>query len=239
MRLAVFLLGILLFSSYFLIAQVKEDILKKHIKAMGGEKNWQKIKTMSLEGVRESEGVSIEEKRQIILNKAVRIDYKFNGRDAAQADKKYYIIVFENKGWKYMPDNLRDTVEVLSDQEVNYYKQENYFNDPFLVEDQSQIQIEYLNKETVMDKEQFKFVIHYSKSKNAYVYVDAQTYLITKTIFMENDSEIELNYDGYKMVNKEIMLPYAIYSDYEGYTLKAVQLNPPLNEQIFTPNNLK
>ncbi len=239
MRIAVVLLGLLLCSSYFLIAQVKEDIIKKHIKAMGGEKNWSKVKTMSTFGVRESEGVSIEERRQMILNKAVRIDYKYISRDPATANKNYYIIAYESKGWRYMPDNMKDTIESISEEEVNYYKNENYFNDPLLSTDPTQVKVEYLNKEMVNDKEQFKFVINYSKSKSAYIYLDAQTYLMSKSVTIENDSEIELFYDDYKLINKEIMIPHNIYSNYDGFTLKEVQLNPVLGNQVFKPTSAK
>jgi hypothetical protein len=238
MRIAVVLVGILLFSSYFLIAQVQEDIIKKHLKAIGGEKNWSRVKTMSTFGVRESGGDRIEERRQMILNKAVRIDYKYISRDPATAQKKYFIVVFDNKGWKYMPDNRMDTVELLSEQEVQYYKSENYFNDPFLHGELSQVRIEYLTKEIINDREQFKFVIHYAKSKSAFIYLDAQTYLITKSISIENDSEIELNYDEYKLLDKEIMIPHAIYSNYDGFSLKEVQLNPILSDEIFKPKAL-
>ena len=57
MRRAVLLIAILLFGSYFLIAQVKEDILKKHLNAIGGTKNWNNVKTISSVGHRESDGV--------------------------------------------------------------------------------------------------------------------------------------------------------------------------------------
>lgn len=238
MRLAVALLGILLFSSYFLIAQVQEDIIKKHVKAMGGEKNWSRVKTMSTFGVRESGGDRIEERRQMIRNKAVRIDYTYISRDPATAEKKYFIVVFDNKGWKYLPDNMKDTVELLSEQEVEYYRNQNYFNDPFLLTESSPAKIEYLNKESINEKEQFKFVIQYAKSKSTFVYIDAQTYLITKSIAIENDSEIELNYEEYKSVNKEIMIPHSIYSNYDGFSLKEVQLNPNLPEEIFKPKAL-
>jgi hypothetical protein len=62
--------------------------------------------------------------------------------------------------------------------------------------------------------------------------------LITKSIAIENDSEIELNYEEYKSVNKEIMIPHSIYSNYDGFSLKEVQLNPNLSEEIFKPKAL-
>ncbi|MBK6819783.1 MAG: hypothetical protein IPG85_09460 [Bacteroidetes bacterium] len=122
MRRAVLLIAILLFGSYFLIAQVKEDILKKHLNAIGGAKNWNNVKTIRSVGLRESDGSIIEEKKQIIVNKAIRIDYTYQSRDKALNDKKFFIIVNGNQGWKYLPDNLKDSIETMTSGEIAYYK---------------------------------------------------------------------------------------------------------------------
>ncbi len=236
MRIAVVLLGILLFSSYFLIAQVKEDIIQKHISAIGGEKNWQSIKTITTSATRQSEGLTIEEKKQVIPDKAIRIDYKYKGRDEVKSKKNYFIIVNENRGWKYLPDNIKDTIIALNAEEIKYYKNEGSLIDPFIQNEKNGLKIEYLNKERIEDNDYFKFSVNYTGGKSEYVYIDTKTYLISKKISIGNDSETELDFEDYKKVNSGIILPYKISSDYETFLLTDIKINAPLDEQIFKPD---
>jgi outer membrane lipoprotein-sorting protein len=239
MRIALVFVTLLLFSSYFLIAQVKDDIIKKHLNAIGGEKNWQNIKTITSAGIREYEGASVEETRQMIPNKALRIDYKFKTRDEAISKKNYFLIIYENQGWRYLPDNLKDSIEVLSPQEINYYKAANFMSDPFLPSVQNEYKIEYLNKEFVGEKECYKFSVSGTNGQTGYIYLDAHTYLISKRVTLGADSESVIDYNDYRKINQTITVPYLSDAGYEKFTLSDIQINKPVNEQIFRPSYRK
>lgn len=233
MRIALFFVTLLLFSSYFLIAQVKEDIIKKHLTAIGGEKNWQNIKTISSVGVRISAGVEVEETRQIVMNKALRIDYKFKTRDAALAQKNYFLIINENQGWRYLPDNLKDSVEALTAEEIKYYKTVHFTTDPFVKTGHADHKIEYLNKENILNKECYKFSITGADGQTGYVYLDAVNYLICKRVQISSESESESDFEDYRKVGETFTVPFTTDLGYEKFVLKEMQINKPVNEQIF------
>ncbi len=233
MRIALFFVTLLLFSSYFLIAQVKEDIIKKHLTAIGGEKNWQNIKTITSVGIRTSAGMEVEETRQIVLNKALRIDYKFKTRDAALAQKNYFLIINENQGWRYLPDNIKDSVEALTADEIKYYKAVHFATDPFVKSGQTDLKIEYLNKENILNKECYKFSITAADGQTGYVYLDAVNYLICKRVQISSESESESDFEDYRMVGETYTVPFTTDSGYEKYVVKEMQINKPVNEQIF------
>lgn len=233
MRIAVALLSVLLFSSYFLIAQVKDDIVKKHMEAIGGEKNWQQVKTLRSVLVRESEGMIIEEKKQMIMNKALRIDYHYQSRDAALGEKNYFILVNEQLGWKYLPDNRNDSVETMTPAEVAYYKSEHFRLDPFLPGNKSLTAAEYLSKENIADQECLKFLMRYADGHTEYLYLDAHSYLIVRTVRFGGDTEAENDFDDYRLVNGTIKMPFRIRTPYEQCLVKEVLLNTVLDEKIF------
>ncbi len=236
MRRVVLLIAILLFGSYFLIAQVKEDILKKHLNAIGGAKNWNNVKTIRSVGLRESDGSIIEKKKQKIVNKAIRIDYTYQSRDKALNDKKFFIIVNGNQGWKYLPDNLKDSIETMTSGEIAYYKNEHFTLSPFLPKENMQPRIEYISKEDVMNTPCFKFSVNHTTGKTEFIYIDTKTYLIRKSISITSDSEVEFDYEEYKQVNQKITIPYKITSTADVFQMTQFEVNQPLNEQLFIPS---
>lgn len=235
MKIYFLILSILLISSYLLIGQVKDDIIKNHVLAVGGEKNWQKIKTITISATKESEGVSIEEKKYIIPNQSIRIDYKFISRNEETAKKNYFIIVNENKGWKYMPDNFKDTIEALSQQEIMYYKNDIIFQNPLLNYQTNKAEIQYLQKETLMGNEHYKFLIQYYNYLKEIIYLDSKTNLISKRIEISSDTEKETNFENYLKVDNMINIPHLITNLNDVYTIKDIKLNEKFDKNIFNP----
>lgn len=237
MRAIVIIVGILLFSSYFLIAQVKEDIILRHQQAMGGQKNWQGIKTITTLSERYDDGMTIIEKKQMIPGKAIRIDYTYKTRANTIPDDKYFVIVSDNKGWKYLPDNQSKKTDTLTSGEIKYYKNYYYFNDPLLYNNPN-AKTEYLGKENIEGKECYKFSVSYPIGITDYLYIEANTYLLFKSVHIDHDSEIEWMYGKYqKISNSVLQIPYEINNEYEQVQLKEIKINTPIPENIFKITN--
>ena len=62
-------------------AQSPDSILSRHIEAMGGLKNWNKVKTLKITGNPNGGGVSFKQTQIIVDGKAIRTDMFFHGQD--------------------------------------------------------------------------------------------------------------------------------------------------------------
>ncbi|MFO0414295.1 MAG: hypothetical protein ACK50E_01475, partial [Bacteroidota bacterium] len=85
-------------------AQTADEIISKHVNAIGGKDNWKKVTSMVQTGNMSVQGAEIQMKRSIIHNKAARTDISLMGMTG-------YQIVTNTEGWSYMPFQGAATVE--------------------------------------------------------------------------------------------------------------------------------
>src|SRR4051812_21913474 len=89
------LLCLLLFT-VFVQAQTIDEIVSKHIAAIGGLDNWNKLKTMRMECLLKAGGADIK----ITLTQA---DKTGSRQDIDAMGMKGYSIVTPKEGWNFMP----------------------------------------------------------------------------------------------------------------------------------------
>ncbi|NDC42752.1 MAG: hypothetical protein EBZ77_14590, partial [Chitinophagia bacterium] len=78
------------------VAQTADQLIAKHILAMGGEEKWKNIKSLVLEGSIGQGGFSVGLKQTIVNGKGMRMDISAGGQTG-------YMIVTRDSGWTYMP----------------------------------------------------------------------------------------------------------------------------------------
>ena len=222
---------VFMFSMMIANAQVQETILKKHFETVGSEQSWENIQRISCNITHVMGNDTILEKRQLIVGKALRIDYTFKTRNEAMRDKKYFILINEHKGWRYLPDNAKDTLEMLNESEINYNLNDHIFNDA-LVKNKEVKTIEFINKVLLNDEIQNKFVVEYKSGAKKYVFVGNKSNLITQTMELSSDTEKEFYYKNYQKVN-DLLIPFEISNDHEKYLINSIEINKPINEMVF------
>ncbi|MBL7773706.1 MAG: hypothetical protein JNM95_12655 [Chitinophagaceae bacterium] len=228
---------ILLLSTCKLYAQDVDQLIKRHIDAVGGEKNWDKIKTVKVEGVVEMEGVQIKTTKRIIKDKAWRNDMLFEGKTQSLKNNKFYVSILQDKGWKYLPDSKDDKPELLDKGEIALYKEEMEFEDPFIHYQSKGTKISYLNIENVLDVDYYKFAFTYASGKQEYIYVRAKDMMIAKRVVYNSDAEDTKDYDYYEKQSNGIYYPKLIRTNIGVIHIKTVQFNTTIEEKIFLPAN--
>ncbi|MBL7766397.1 MAG: hypothetical protein JNJ58_09910 [Chitinophagaceae bacterium] len=226
--------GLFLLIPFTGISQSTEEIIQKHLTAIGGEKNWNKINTILIESTQRIEGDEIEHRRQVIRNKAVRSDMIYKGRSAAVNDKKYYILVNQKGGWYFLPGQAK--VAPMNAEEILYYKDDLDYEDPFLNYIQKERQITMIGLEYYDDREFYKFSIQYPSGKQEYCYLDSKTFLIDKRVLINAPIEDSRDYRNYTRYGDGIMMPATIITTGGEITITQVQINPVLDEKAFNPD---
>lgn len=213
-----------------MIAQDKEEIILKHQIAMGGLKTWKQIKTISCTYHRSSNLTTIEEKMQTILGESMRIDLTYKTRANTIPNKPYFINIHKQKGWKYLPDNIQNKIEPLSQEDIDYYIKHPYFSDILL---STNPKIYDLSIETSEGKDYYKLDVSSDKNIQQYYYIDTQTYLLYKSTEISAATESEWFYTDYKRLKNGALIPYHISTKFEEIELKNYITNQPISESVF------
>lgn len=234
---SIFLVFILFFSIKSMIAQSVDEIIQKHIDAIGGIANWNQIKTIEVRSIIENESESYSEIKKIEKNKNFRKDIVLNGRSNSNinihSDKKYFVIMSEFSACKYLPDNLNNSVYALEKNDIVYYTDEMDFEDPFLNYKFKNIDIKMLPIEFINDVEYYKFYLKYPNGKEQYIYVSSATNLIYKIILVNSEIEDIKEYVSYHTLLNGILFPKEVISSYGKITNQAVVINPKFDKTIF------
>ncbi|HEX2682297.1 MAG TPA: hypothetical protein VHL77_00090, partial [Ferruginibacter sp.] len=92
-------------------AATVDEIIDKHLAAIGGKDNWKKVNSLSMEGAITAGGNEIGIKISAIRNKAVRQDITVAGMTG-------YNIITTTDGWVYMPFQGQQKPEALTPDDV-------------------------------------------------------------------------------------------------------------------------
>ena len=135
-------------------AQSTDDIIAAHIDSIGGIENWDKINTIEIKSSIQMGRSIILTTKSIVKNKSLRNDISIENKFEPIKDKKYYIILNENIGWKYLPET-KDDILPMEPFEVLQTQDELDYEDPFIHykekgRDINLIGIEYYNYQILM-----------------------------------------------------------------------------------------
>ncbi len=224
-------------TSINLSAQSTEDIIRKHIAVTGGDTNWEKIQTISISGSMMKRGNTIYVTKNIIKDTCIRNDMTIQYPEAGRSDKKYYIILNENKGWSYLPEERNNTIFALEESEVNELKDELDYEDPFIRYNEKGRDINMLGIEYDKGVEYYKFSIQYKSGKLIYCYVNTETMLIDKIESMHSNEVVMLQYLMYKKLPEGITMATKIVSDEGELNIHSIKINTPMSKELFQPSD--
>jgi hypothetical protein len=223
--------------SLFVHAQSSSEIINAHIKAIGGESNWEKIKTMHVTAsVVNEDGSKMNIQKRILRNLALRVDYEIQNRNLSKDNEKYYITIFGDAGWKYLPDNANKQILTLFAPEIKLYKEEFDIEDPFLWHVERKIELNMIGVEFINKVEYFKFVATYPSGKKILCYLNANTYMLERMLLLESDVDNKKIFEQFEMLKEGICIPKRMILNGSVQQITNIQLNEPMAESIFTPS---
>lgn len=225
------MLAIATFSFTYAQAQTVDEIVAKHVEAMGGDDKLKSITTVVSERSLSIQGMEIPSKSVLVVGKALRSESTIMGNSMVQ-------VVNGDKGWKIMPTMLGGSGEP-EDMNIEEIKPLLGQLDPFgtLYNYASKgNKVELVGKEKVDKKEMFHLKVTTKEGIASDQYLDASTYLMYKATSNVAGQEGEIifsNYEtieGIKMANTmDITSPMGAFTMITNKTV----INGPVDEQIF------
>src|SRR5689334_20247888 len=108
-----------------IFAQSLDEIINKHIEAVGGQSNWDKVKSVKTESIMKVQGAEIQ---MVIL----QVDKKAMRQDITVMGMKGYMIVTTKEGWNFMPWAGQTKPEPYTADDLKNSQDELYIHDEFL-----------------------------------------------------------------------------------------------------------
>jgi outer membrane lipoprotein-sorting protein len=176
-------------------AQTVDEIVEKHVAALGGLDKINAVNTIVTERSIAVQGMEIPSKTTLVVGKSVRSESTIMGNLMIQ-------VVDGGKGWMIRPAMMGGTGEP-EDMAADQVKQMISQLDPFgglVGYKEKGNKVELVGKEKVDKKDVFHLKVTTRDAQVIDEYLDAESYLVTKVKVSMNGQDSEINLSDYKPV---------------------------------------
>lgn len=182
-------------------AQTVDEVINKHIDAIGGKDKLSQLKSVYTENSMEVMGSSAPQKEYLVEGKAYKSEVEYNGSNI--------ISCFTDKnGWTINPMMGGTDAQAMPEALYKAGKSQIYFGGGLVNYAAKGYKAELAGKEG----DAFKIILSDSGSETFY-FIDSKTYLLTKSIvkseMMGQAIDVTTTYSDYKKTDFGIMLPFS------------------------------
>lgn len=214
-------------------AQKVDEIIQKHIVAIGGEENWKKVNTMKMEGSVSAQGMEIGVTQTIVHNKGMRQDISVMGMTG-------YTIMTPTEGWNFMPFGGQTEPEAMTADMVNEGKSKLDIQGDLIDYKTKGTKIDLLGKDDVEGTEVFKLKVVKKDGKEKTLFIDTKNYFVIREIEKikadGKEMEVPVDYSNYQKQSNGIVFPMTLGTQQGEVTFKNIEINAKVDESIFKPS---
>lgn len=210
-------------------AQTADEIINKHIEAIGDKEKLRQVKSIYIENSVEVMGNQAPATEYLLEGKGFKSESEFNGM-------KIINCYTDKGGWSVNPFSGATDAQPMPDEMYKTGKDQIYVGG-FLVDYAAKG-----NKVELAGKENNNYKIKLTNGSLETIYfIDTATYYMTKTTskgeMMGQLIEIVITYSDYKKTDFGIVLPFARTTDFGGFSVSSkvnkVEVNKELDPKIF------
>ncbi|HEX6169228.1 MAG TPA: hypothetical protein VFZ33_06015 [Chitinophagaceae bacterium] len=220
--------------SVFTFAQTAEEIVTKHVDAIGGTAPWKKINSIYYEGKLTVQGAEVNVTLTALNGKGVRQNLTIMGMTG-------YQIITPAAGWNFMPFQGQTTPEAMTADELKASSDDLDVQGKLVDYKSKGHTIEYLGKDDVEGTECFKLKITTKAGNVETVFIDPKTYYIVRTVQKRiangQESDVPTNLSNYQKLPEGIVVPFSIALPFGELVISKAEVNKPVDESLFKPSN--
>ncbi|HXD93344.1 MAG TPA: hypothetical protein VNX01_09030 [Bacteroidia bacterium] len=225
-------LAILSLASSTLFSQTLDEIVNKHVEAIGGKDNWAKVKSLKMENTLKANGAEIKITIYQVDKKAMRQNIALMGLEG-------YSILTNTEGWTYMPFQGQTKPEAMTADDVKKAQDGLNLQDEFITYKELSKKLELIGKDDVDGTECFKLKMIDKDATETTYYIDPSNYYVIKETqkMTVNGKEMEnsTTYGNYKKLPEGVVYPYSIASGWGEAEVTNLTINPKIDEALFKP----
>lgn len=233
--LRIALAGLATMLTFFVQAQTADEIINKHIDAIGGADAWHKVNSVKQEGTLTARGnIQVGFVTTTLNNKGTRLDISAMGMNG-------YQIMTPTAGWGYMPFNGQTKAEPVTEDQIKEGADQLDVQGTLVDYKTKGHTVTLLGKEDIDGVETFKVQVAQKSGKTETLFFDPKTYYIIRSVskVKANGQEMDqtTNLSNYKKLPEGIIVPMSITLPQGELVIEKVTINGPVDETIFKPAN--
>jgi outer membrane lipoprotein-sorting protein len=218
-------------------AQTADEIVEKHLQAMGGKDKLKALQSERISGkMVMGQGMEAPFTLELSRPNKMRMEFTFQGMTGVQA--------FDGKtGWSVMPFMGKTDPEAMPEEEVKKMQEQGEMDGLFLDYKEHGRTIELVGKEELEGTPVYKLKVTQKSGDVVYAYIDAEQFLqlkqTGKTKIRGQEIESETTFGDFKKVDG-LVFPHSIEQKAAGMpggmvmTVSKIELNPSVTDSRFT-----
>ena len=224
-----FLLALAAVSSSSLYAQTVDEVISKHIDAIGGKEKLSQVKSVYTENSMEVMGNAVAQKEYLLEGKGFKSEVEFYGSNIIQC-------VTDKGGWLINPMMGGTDAQAIPDAAFKSSKPMIYVGGALTDYSTKGYKAELLGKEDG----NFKIKVT-ADGNETYYFIDSKTYFLTKSIMkgeaMGQAVDVTTTYSDHKKTDFGLVLPYTKSVDMGVFQfvqkIGKVEVNKQIDPKIF------
>ena len=220
--------------SVFTFAQTAEEIVAKHIEAVGGAASWKKVNSLYYEGKMTVQGAEVNVTLTVLNGKGSRQNISVMGMTG-------YQIVTPAAGWNFMPFQGQTTAEAMTADELKQSADDLDVQGKLVDYKSKGHTVEYLGKDDVEGTECFKLKITTKAGNVETVFIDPKSYYVVRSVVKRTangqESDVPSDLSNYKKLPEGIVVPFSITLPFGELVISKAEVNKQIDESTFKPSN--
>lgn len=211
-------------------SQNLDEIVKKHIDAIGGLENWKKLKSLKMECSIKANGADIK----VVI---CQLDKKAMRQDIAVMGMNGYEIVTNTQGWSFMPFQGQIKPEAMTADDVKNSQDDLWIQDEFITYKELKKKLELIGSDDMDGTDCFKLKMTDKNNQETTYYIDKSDYNIIKSVSKVKadgkEMEVISTYGNYKKTEEGIVFAMSTTGGYGPMEITKIEVNPKIDETIF------
>ena len=230
-------LSLMLLSVAGASAQTAEEIVDKHVKAIGGKEKLNAIKSLKMSGKMQVQGMEIPMVMFLKTPNSMRSESTIQGMTMVSAyDSK------SKTGWYTNPMSGDKTAQKMNQEQTTEMEDiGDMIVGPLTNYKEKGGTIEFIGKDDMEGTEVLKLMLTKKNKDVVYYFLDASSYLIlkesSKTKFQDKEIESETYYSNYKTINGVTLATTTEQKSggqlQEQISMDKVEIDVPMDETLF------
>lgn len=212
------------------IAQTPDEIINKHVTAMGGVEKLSALKTLKMEGNMSTQGIEFP----LTITKkhltGMRLDMEIMGT-------ANYQLANTTKGWVFMPIAQQAEPKEMDAEQHKSVQTQFDVQGSLLNYKEKGYTVEYLGSEKLDGKDAYKLKV-VKNGNNVFYFIDAASNFIVKTATKVNaagqEMDIETKFSDFKQNAEGYWFAYTNVTTQGTITFNKISANVPVDEKLFT-----
>lgn len=224
------LFSFLLATSVFAYAQTVDEIVSKHLDAIGGVDAWRKVSSIKYEGSMMLQGAEVAVVQTVLHNKGSRQDISLAGMNG-------YNIMTPVAGWNFMPFQGQTQPEPLTEEDIKEGQPQLDAQGELVDYKEKGSSVELVGKDEVEGTECFKLILTFKSGKTETIFIDPNSYHIIRQVAKQKSNgqemEVTTNFSNYQKLPEGIVVAMSMTLPFGELNMTKVEVNKPVDEAIF------